>query len=632
MNVHGLTLRLFLPLLCLLGVGLLTGLLSWPLAVGLFVVILLIVGWLVLWVLRPLRRLQALLDETVLSDREADEGVIPGLDRRDEVGGLARGIQRLRNEQRASTRRRHLHDALTAFLPTGPLLQAGLDRWNKPTGGPTQPGLPVDDPLVGTVTRIQGSINQITLFTQDIYESFLDVRNQIQAIADQAQGANQSITTTADAVGVMDSRLAGVTVHLHEMEASMERVTQAVREMTASFDAIHRLTGRVSSESVDAGKLSQSAQQGIHQLTQSALAIGKVVEVIDSIAEQTNILALNAAIEAAGAGAFGAGFAVVANEVKELAQQTSRATQMIGDHIKEIQTMSEESLTVAQQVSSIMVRLASSNRDIAKLVTTQNAATQHILESMRGLSQNTSKILSYTNELSKSSQDVSAAAQASAVLTRGIVDSSQNAYAASEQVANQSDAIADLSKMAMVFVKKSREVVDALSQGRGGHPERVQQVVQWLAHFVAQGEMVRRLGHGLLSSSGGAGTGAEPFDLSRMYAAHVSFTEQLLHALDPTSGVTQAVLQVDVCPLTRLLEEGGRWVSARHKREYQAVLQLHETLHRVAGEWAVSVHQGSMADAQRAMAQFHGMQEALFSQLHGLHRTAATQAVLDDEE
>lgn len=634
MNLHGLALRLLLLLLSLLGMGWLAGVLSWPLAAGLFVVILLIVGWLERGVLRPLRAFQALLDEMALPRQGKDEGFIPGLERRDEVGALARGIQTLRASMRVQMRRLHLHHGITALLPTGQLLQAGLERWNSSSSGPTKPGLLTDGPLIEAVTKIQESIERIALFTQDIYESFLDVRNQIQTIADHAQGADQSIETMADVVGMIDTRLADVTIQLHEMETSMDRVTKAVHEVAGSFDAIHRLTGRVITESVEAGKLSQNAQQGILQLSQSALAIGKVVEVIDSIAEQTNILALNAAIEAAGAGTFGAGFAVVANEVKELAQQTSRATQMIGDHIKEIQTMAEGSLTVAQQVSSTMLRLASSNQEIAKLVTTQNAATRNILESMQGLSQNTHEIFNHTNKLIGSAQNVSAAVQASVTLTKGIADNSRNAYIASEQVANQSDAIADLTKMALFFVKKTREIADSLSEQTGDNPVQRQQVVQRLAHFVAQGEMVRRLSHALLSSPGGAGLGSEPFDLSRLYAAHVSFMERLLYALDTASDATQEALQQDAAPLTRLLQAVGKGGGvARRKTEYQAVLQHHTTLHQVAGEWLASVQQGRMTDAQQAMTQFQTMQEELFSRLNALYLTAMQEKIqeqLDD--
>ncbi|MCA9067207.1 MAG: hypothetical protein KDA96_29310, partial [Planctomycetaceae bacterium] len=86
-----------------------------------------------------------------------------------------------------------------------------------------------------------------------------------------------------------------------------------------------------------ATELARTSHENVHRLSAAALEIGRVIDTIQGIAEQTNLLALNATIEAARAGDVGSGFAVVANEVKELARQTATATEDIRYRIGEIQ-------------------------------------------------------------------------------------------------------------------------------------------------------------------------------------------------------------------------------------------------------------------------------------------------------
>src|SRR5207245_2144249 len=125
-----------------------------------------------------------------------------------------------------------------------------------------------------------------------------------------------------------------VAVASQQTRASAEHGAEAVRETVSGMAEIKHVVTEAASKVEELGKLGQR--------------IGQVVETIDDIAEQTNLLALNAAIEAARAGEHGKGFAVVADEVRKLAERSSRETKQIADLIQQVQAGTKHAVTAMQ--------------------------------------------------------------------------------------------------------------------------------------------------------------------------------------------------------------------------------------------------------------------------------------------
>jgi methyl-accepting chemotaxis protein len=178
----------------------------------------------------------------------------------------------------------------------------------------------------------------------------------------------------------------------NDASMSVESVASAAEELSASIGDISRQAAHaagIASRAVDQARQTDGTVQG---LAQSAIRIGEVVGLINSIAAQTNLLALNATIEAARAGEAGRGFAVVASEVKTLASQTAKATDDISEQVAGIQRVANEAISAIKGIGGIISEVNEVATAIAAAVQQQGAATQEITRSTQYASRGTRNV------------------------------------------------------------------------------------------------------------------------------------------------------------------------------------------------------------------------------------------------
>jgi methyl-accepting chemotaxis protein len=277
--------------------------------------------------------------------------------------------------------------------------------------------------------------NNVNSLADSLCAALRDVSEVVSATASSSAEISSSTEEMAAGAQEQNSQTAEVAGAIEEMTATILENAKSAKQALETAKKARQVAedgGNVVSETVHGmnriAEVVKKSAVTVQALGKSSTQIGEIVQVIDDIADQTNLLALNAAIEAARAGEQGRGFAVVADEVRKLAERTTKATKEIALMIKKIQvdtsgavaSMEEgtrevdKGITLAQRAGSSLYEIVSVVSQLTDMATQiasgseqQTAAAEQISKNIEGISSVTHESAAGTQEIARAAEDLS---------------------------------------------------------------------------------------------------------------------------------------------------------------------------------------------------------------------------------
>ncbi|MCG3420305.1 methyl-accepting chemotaxis protein [Oceanobacillus jordanicus] len=359
----------------------------------------------VLLIIRSITRPVNNLVEVANKMSKGDLTVSVTNDSNDEIGQLAQAFNRMR---------KHLNEVIVQVRDKANNLAASSEELN----ASSQQNTVATEQITNSIQDVASGVESQSSSIDSSSRMAQEMSSSIQQIA---TSSNEVSSTAADATTVVD--------------AGNKAIKTTVGQMEFIKKTVHELSGNI---------------KGLGNKTRE---IGEIVDVITNIAEQTNLLALNAAIEAARAGEHGKGFAVVADEVRKLAEQSSQSSEQIKNMIQSIQSESvdavkamETGTTEVDRGIEVVSEAGQSFNDITSFVNTVTTQIQQVASKIQEISSGTDQFVETFDSLAGISETTSGAAQ--------------NVSASTEEQLASMEEITDSANSLSIMAEELQEVVE----------------------------------------------------------------------------------------------------------------------------------------------------------------------------
>ena len=281
-------------------------------------------------------------------------------------------------------------------------------------------------------SNLSASSQELSASGEEVAASAGQVGDSIQQVASGAEEQSAQVEEASSIINQLIEQIVGINSISNDMDTKADTVMANIESGSSFIDN--------SVEQIENVKDNSAQVAGdINNLGELSTKIGDIVKLINGIAEQTNLLALNAAIEAARAGEAGRGFSVVADEIRELAEESSTATDQIDSLIKEIQTgvdnavskmdntekVVDSSVKAIDETGSSFTEINQAASELRKLIEDISKKAKQVNQNSELVDTTISEIASVSEEAASNSEEVAAASEEQSASTAEIVNAAE---------------------------------------------------------------------------------------------------------------------------------------------------------------------------------------------------------------
>ncbi len=357
--------------------------------------------------------------------------------------------------------------------------------------------------LRDALTKVMDNANHLDLASEELTQAATQaeqatsqIATTIQQVARGTTMQSESVSMTAASVEQMGRSIDGVSRGAQDQAVAIESASTITAQLTSAIQQIAKSTRLSTNNSIETARTARASTaivdetvqgmqsikakvgasaQKVEEMGQRSEQIGMIVETIEDIASQTNLLALNAAIEAARAGEHGKGFAVVADEVRKLAERSANATREIADLIKGIQQTVNEAVSAMEEGSLEVEKGVEKGSQASE-------ALESILKAVEDVANQTEQAANAMDEMNISANDLVAAMDSVSAVVE------ENSAATEEMAAGSHEVTSAIENIASVSEENSAaiEEVSASTEEMSAQVEEVTASAQSLAEMAQQ--------------------------------------------------------------------------------------------------------------------------------------------------